>query len=324
MKIKAILLSFSLLALVACSLEERYRGDDAPKGAVDLTTRGPSNGVVVLAFRKYTDNLYKYWKTLTPNWKLKSGNTYTAKETLLISNYEFLFYKKVGSNTTMTTMSAETTKMDDICFYATADAGAGAGYYKGVDEIWLPESSSVAHTEYSITGTSNPLVSAKITRAVSQVEVILKRGTKSGGTYTPKPFATGDISDIISSVELDISKIGTTINLTGGLNATAKTKVTLASSSGTVDPATGFITLSGPFVFPNKTNEDITVGLNLNAVVPADYPGGLATSATGKAERNRKLEITVWLIADNAQSISIEVSYGQMGTPVDGDTGIWE
>lgn len=328
MRIKSIISVFFLLAaLTGCSQEERH-ADDADSGSVGFSTRGPATGVEILAFRQQSGATYEYSKTLTPNWTLKTGDTYTAKAALLIGKYEFLFYKKDGSATTMTTLVPNTTRMDAVRFTAKQDTGNPAGYYLPVDEIWLPASSTVAHTTYTITGDNNPTVGAKLTRAISQVEVVLKRGTKElDGTFTPAPFTGGtDISSILGDVTLDISGLGTAIGIDAGINATAKTKVTLDISSGTVDAATGFITIPGPFVFPNDdpANKNISVGISVAHADPVTNPTPLTGSASGKAERNRKLQIVIWKsVSAGSHSVDLEVSYGTMDAPIDGDTGIW-
>lgn len=331
MKKKLIVYAFLLSAFAACGQDEKQADDSGPKGTVDFTTRASDDdGGAVLIFRKQANN-YLYTEEFAPVWALKPSTTneYVAKKTMLIGDYEFLFYKTSGlTRTTMTTLAAGTTQMDDIRFSVKPNT-AKPGYSLPVDEIWLPETKALAHSTYTITGKNNPLVNAKLTRAVSGIEVILKRGKKEAdGSYSELPFASGtDISSVIKSIALDISKLGSAIDLNGGTDNTAKTFVTLNTSAGTVDASTGFITLTGPLVFPNKTNETINVDLTLTPVSTTDYPNPLtATVSNGKAERNTKLCITVWFAATatpSTHSIAITVDYAPLGTPIDGDTGIW-
>lgn len=343
MKIKTILFSsLLLLSAAACTVEEIRTDENRPEGTVNFDTRGPADHISVLIFRQQPDNTYRYqekfvptWTTYTPASPNAGSEYYRATKNLLIGDYEFLFYNQSSvSNTTITSLGAGSTQMNDIRFSAVADGAAGAGYYLPVDETWLPETTTAAHTPYSITGTANPTVEAKLTRAVAQVEIVLKRGTESGGVYTPVPFSTGDIRDIIGSVTLDLENLGTTVDYAGtGLDANAKTKVTLSTANTTITTvdADGFATITGPFVFPNNnpavTEVDFDLALGITPAAAATYTGTYTGYGSGTVERNKKLQITVWFTASggvSTQDIKIEVVYGDLGNPTAGDSGIWE
>ena len=78
----------------------------------------------------------------------------------------------------------------------------------------------------------------------------------------------------------------------------------------------------GPFVIPPADGGE--VGLDIT-VVPA---AGAALQPvqlrlTGKAERNKQLEITLWITLDYPV-IGVEIQTAPITEEQDGDTGIWE
>ena len=108
----------------------------------------------------------------------------------------------------------------------------------------------------------------------------------------------------------------------GGSSGTATVTATLTAADYAELTDGGFVRLEGPFVIPPADGGE--VGLDIT-VVPA---AGAALQPvqlrlTGKAERNKQLEITLWITLDYPV-IGVEIQTAPITEEQDGDTGIWE
>ena len=189
------------------------------------------------------------------------------------------------------------------------------------DELFLQYPASDANTVYTIDGAAQT-VRARLTRAVCRISVTVKRGYHDGTRYVEVPYAKPQsVLDQIGRIELSADHTGLRVN-PGGSSGTATVTATLTAADYAELTDGGFVRLEGPFVIPPADGGE--VGLDIT-VVPA---AGAALQPvqlrlTGKAERNRQLEITLWITLDYPV-IGVEIQTAPITEEQDGDTGIWE
>ena len=189
------------------------------------------------------------------------------------------------------------------------------------DELFLQYPASDANTVYTIDGAAQT-VRARLTRAVCRISVTVKRGYHDGTRYVEVPYAKPQsVLDQIGRIELSADHTGLRVN-PGGSSGTATVTATLTAADYAELTDGGFVRLEGPFVIPPADGGE--VGLDIT-VVPA---AGAALQPvqlrlTGKAERNKQLEITLWITLDYPV-IGVEIQTAPITEEQDGDTGIWE
>lgn len=307
-----------MLLVTACSNDEH---DDLLSQETDLrsseivTFSQDMDGVSVLIFGKNDANQFIYKRKIDSGWS-PEGKVSTDLE---IGYYKFLFLKSAGLSTSMSpTPSAGNTNFNDIRIMATAD-GSNPGCVLPVDEIWLPETFSMANEEYEIL--SPTTVQNTIKRVVSQIELTVKMGYLNGNVFEELPYDNLDVMKNIKEIQFDITGLGEAVNIAGSIGSTAKTIYKTAQARDVTTK--GAATFDGPFVFPpagaNKTNVVITI-------VPKDdspYPAMVSKTITERLERNQKLAITLW-ITDTYQFFDVTVETAPISQVEDGDEGIWE
>ena len=189
------------------------------------------------------------------------------------------------------------------------------------DELFLQYPASDANTVYTIDGAAQT-VRARLTRAVCRISVTVKRGYHDGTRYVEVPYAKPQsVLDQIGRIELSADHTGLRVN-PGGSSGTATVTATLTAADYAELTDGGFVRLEGPFVIPPADGGE--VGLDIT-VVPA---AGAALQPvqlrlTGKAERNKQLDITLWITSDYPV-IGVEIQTTPITEEQDGDTGIWE
>ena len=306
-----------IVLLTACSSEdENVFVDSDPTldtKSEAITFLQDVGGVSVLIFNENVDN-FNYLRSIVSGWSTE-GKVSTRLE---VGKYKFLFVKSAGIYTSFYPASFDnTTSFDDIKIISKADT-QNAGYILPVDEIWLPETEELAKAIYTITDETT--VHNKLTRAVSQIVLNLKRASINGTDTTYLPFPGNmNIMDNIKEIRLDINGVGEAVNIKGGIGS-VKTKDVLDEATDIDD--SGFATFDGPFLFPMGTTGESTVGIS---VIPSDdslFPE-MNTSVKGMLEKNKKLEITL-LITSTYQLIDIIVDTNPMKEISQGDSGIWE
>ena len=125
----------------------------------------------------------------------------------------------------------------------------------------------------------------------------------------------------IGRIELSADHTGQRVNPDGS-SGTATVTATLAAADYAELTDAGFVRFEGPFVIPPADGGEI--GLDISVVPAAGaalQPAQLRL--TGKAERNRQLEITLWITSDYPV-IGVEIQTTPITEEQDGDTGIWE
>lgn len=313
------LIGMLIVLLTACSNEDdnEFIQDNSTlksnSEAITFDLDMDMGGVSVLIFDE-DNNDFNYLRSITSGWSI-DGKVSTRLE---LGKYRFLFVKSAGINTSFYPNPFDNnTSFDDVKIVANSDS-QNAGYVLPVDEIWLPETEDLAKTTYTIVDETT--VYNKLTRAVSQIVVHVKRVANENGKITELPFPSGkDIANDIKEIRLDIDGVGEAVNISGGLGAT-KTKDILDEINEIDD--NGFATFEGPFVFPMATNDETSVGIS---VIPSEdslFPE-MKTSVKGLLERNKKLEITL-RITSTYQLIDIIVDINPITEISQGDSGIWE
>ena len=147
-------------------------------------------------------------------------------------------------------------------------------------------------------------------------------GYQDGTRYVEVPYAKPQsVLDQIGRIELSADHTGLRVN-PGGSSGTATVTATLTAADYAELTDGGFVRLEGPFVIPPADGGE--VGLDIT-VVPA---AGAALQPvqlrlTGKAERNKQLDITLWITSDYPV-IGVEIQTTPITEEQDGDTGIWE
>ncbi len=305
------------ILLAACSNEgeNEFIQDNGTlkSNSETITFKQDMGGVSVLIFKE-NNNDFNYLRSIVSGWSI-DGKVSTRLE---LDKYRFLFVKSAGTNTSFYPDPIDSnTSFDDIKIEAKTDS-QNEGYVLPVDEIWLPETEELAKTIYTIVDETT--VHNKLTRAVSQIIVHVKRVANENGKITELPFASGkNITENIKEIKLDIDGVGEALDISGGIGST-KTKDVLDQVTKIDDD--GFATFDGPFVFPMAIAEQTEVNIS---VIPSDdslFPE-MKTSVNGLLERNKKLEITL-LITSTYQLIDIIVDINPITEISQGDSGIWE
>lgn len=313
------LLIVILSMTVACSNEDTIiknsLGDElnsVNNKAVTLSG-ATMDGVSVLIFGR-NENAFKYQRSISTGWSV-DGKVSTLLE---IGMYKFLFLKYKEENTIFYPKPLDTNSTFESIKIEAKDDPDNIGYLLPVDEIWLPETEGLANKQYLI---DNPTtIFNRLERAVSQVQVNIRRGYKSGENILPLPFPEGkDITENIKEIIMDIDGVGESITISGG-SGSSKTIYTAESAAEITDD--GYAIFEGPLVFPNGSGENTSVNLT---IVPKDgslYPT-MKANAAGLLERNKKLEITLWLTS-TYKLINVTVRTEPISLSEDGDEGIWE
>lgn len=246
MKKNIFLLSIILFLITACNNDEAEinTGTDNQENQVTFTTRGhATDGVSVLIFREDKQKTdYYYQEEFKPIWQTVGTSQAQAQKALLLGNYQFLFYRwDDDGNTTMTVPQTGKTTIENIRFNAKPDVKTN--YVLPVDPVWLPVDATDAKEKYEFTGINNKTVSEKLRRAVSLVEVKLRRGYKndpSDPEYTPQPYSIGkSVMDHFDKITLDIKKVGTSVGVNGNYGAAGTYVSDIAGETLIDDPVKG-------------------------------------------------------------------------------------
>lgn len=318
MKMKSIVFwTLTVFATVSCTSDLEDNGavvKEMPALEKTVTFSGGMDGVSVLAFQQKNGGEFLYKETVAGTWV--NNRIETIME---IGKYKFLFSKTPNTNTSFypASLVIGNTKLEDTRFEAKPDPQRG-GYVLSVDEIFLQETPELAKEIYHIVDSTT--IRAELKRAVSQATLIVKRGYRSNTGYTELPFSNGEsIVDHIETINLDIKGVGNSLNIDGGLGS-VNTYYSVNQSDSII--AGGFAHYTGPFVFPNETGANSEIDITIYPTSTSLFP-----VTTGKVlgvfERNRKLEITLWVTA-TYELITVTVRTAPITAEDEGDEGIWD
>lgn len=303
-------------AFAACSGSER--ADIAPvteTSRIMLVREGAAD-VSVYAFRR--EGAVFLFDTL-----FREGWTPDGKLSVRLPNghYKFLFASGAADRIALQPAPlTRQTSWEEAAFVLRENA-AVPGTCFPADELFLQYPASGANTVYTIDGAAQT-VRARLTRAVCRIAVIVKRGYHDGTRYVEVPYAKPQsVLGQIGRIELSADHTGQRVNPDGS-SGTATVTATLAAADYAELTDAGFVRFEGPFVIPPADGGEI--GLDISVVPAAGaalQPAQLRL--TGKAERNKQLEITLWITSDYPV-IGVEIQTAPITEEQDGDTGIWE
>lgn len=314
------ILTASVLAAVAfaaCAEGERDETPAPARGAARVTLLGEgTEAVSVYAFRRQGD-VFLYDTLFRDGW--------TADGRLSVrmsgGSYKFLFAAGENENISLQPALRRGVTTWDEAAFTLRENPATPGVCLPAGELFLQFPAAEAERVYTLRGTDQT-ISARLTRAVCRIGVTLKRGYFDGEKYVVVPYADPrTILDQIERIELTAEGTGLRVRPDGS-GGTASVAASLAAADYAELTDDGFVALDGPLVIPPADGAQI--GLDLR-VVPA---AGSALQATrlhlsGTAERNKRLEITLWITSDYPV-IGVEIVTAPIEREQDGDSGIWE
>lgn len=318
MKVKHLLPGMLCLLAVACTNEKKIDQDPGPSlletRAVTLDAGG-ADDVEVFIF-KQDDNGFMHLSSINSGWD-ENGKTTVKLEK---GDYKFLFHKSAKLNCDIfpASMTPEAA-FDHVKWNSRNDEINGAGYMLPVDEIWLPETFDMANNPYSIQNAMT--IRNTLTRAVSQVMIHMRKGTPE--TVITRASDATPTAVSLGTLDIEINGVGQSVNVVGG-TGTSKTRVAIAEA---VSNGEEIFTFTGPFVFPSDSEDDATVTITYTPNENSDIPG-FTTTVNGPLERNKKLEISVWLgddepIVEGDLEVTVEV-IDMEDSEDSGDHGKWE
>lgn len=309
-------IALAMTAFAACS--EPDTADTVP---VTETTRltllnEDTANVSVYAFRRQGD-LFLFDTLFRDGW------TADGRLSVRMPNgrYKFLFTRGAADRLALKPEPlTRQTAWEDVTFELRENT-ALPGTCFPADELFLQYPASDANTVYTVGGT-DLTVPAKLQRAVCRINLFVKRGCHDGTRYVEVPYAEPhSVLDEIGSIRLSVNRTGRCVS-PGGSSGTATVSATLAAADYAELTDRGFARYEGPFVIPPADGGQ--VGLDI-VILPA--AGASLQRAelhlTGKAERNRGLDVTLW-ITSGYPAVGVEIQTAPIDREQEGDTGIWE
>lgn len=311
------LLSAAILTGACTSSEREAPGLPAPEpGSTDvvLQKQGAREDLTAYVFRLDGD-AYRLDRVLSDGWSADG----TLRVYLPDGSYRFLFAEGGGSTLQPVPAPLDGAAWEEVCFERKTDPAR--------PDTWLPtgelflQKPDEARREYLLAGT-RLTVPAKLTRAVCEVVLNLKRGyPKPQGGYTEVPYTTPHtVLDQIDRVALTVTGSALRVGIGGG-SGTAEVHAELSASQAVLSDD-GFARITGPMLIPPADGTD--VGLHL-AVTPTENasiaPAEL--DLKGPCVRNQRLEVTLW-ITSAYPTIGVEVDLTPITDEQAGDSGIWE
>lgn len=313
--LKHTFILLATLAAAACSREQETGPiGGSGSGTVEISTRaeGGYEGTSVLAFRKADDGRYAYQSRFDGPWKADG----TASVTLPLGDYRFVFFRSPSVSTSAVEPQTGVTEPEQIRFTAKADA---AGNILPADEIFLPAEAETA-AEYHIADPTT--VRSVLTRAVSRVDILLKRGRTDGTGFTEMPYTDGrTVLDEMDNLNIEINGVGTTLYV-GGTQGSGSTAVRFTPRQAAEVSPEGFARFTGPLVFPPAPGKGLNVTAAYNPAAGSAVPV-LTGSASSALTANRVLEVTLWITSDY-KFIEITAETRPISAETDGDSGLWQ
>ncbi|MDR2038214.1 MAG: hypothetical protein LBQ60_09845 [Bacteroidales bacterium] len=311
MKITNFIIFSLIITVLSCSKDNTVEiaepSENPSKQSQIIRFMSETDNVSILVFNENNNDFY-YQKTISPVWAA-DGSAYS---TLALGNYKFLFLKSEGLNTIVQPDPLNSNSNFTDFHIAAKEDPDHPGYYLPVDEIWFPETTRMADSTYTIAGKDT--IRNKLKRAVSQVVVNINRAT-SINLFVPAPFKNGkNITEYIREIQIEAIGVGDSIDIYGG-----KGNVSSLFSTDQADiTADGFAVVNGPMLFPPTSGTQTQVRVTLVPTADSPFPE-MKKTITGTLERNKQLEITLWLtITFKFAEVTIKnISFS------DGDEGIW-
>lgn len=313
-----ILFFLSLPLLFSCSEQEALTTDGSngaeniPAGMSRVSFISDSPSQCVYIFRKEGSE-YRYDSMMDSGWS-ENGTMVTN---LLIGDYKFLFANFSEGQLNVFPSSLDgTVTLDQLRFVARPDTEHEECILP-VGELFLPEP-NVADSVYSIQG--NNEIKCTLHRRVSQLEFMLKRGYKNSNEFVDQPYGEGEgnILEKLKELHVKISGVARECNYEKVSGEGTVVQTYSAEKQGSVNEQ-GFVTFTGPFVFPPANDKKIV--LEITAVSPSGETYQ-TVSLSPALEPNRKLEVNLWFTS-SGHEIGITLIRKPLSGQTDGDMGVW-
>ena len=318
MKLRRYTLYLLAAGVLAACAEPDPEGAPAPgSGTARITLlREETKDISAYAFRRQ-DGLFLFDTLLREGWtpdgrlsaRMRSGC------------YKFLFVSGAGENLSLRPEPFTRQTAWEEAVFALRENAAAPGTYLPADELFLQFPASDADKVYTVAGTDQT-IRARLSRAVCRIGITVKRGFHDGTGYVEVPYAKPQsVLDRIGRIELTVSGTGSGISPSGS-RGTAVVTASFSAAQYTELTDGGFARFDGPYVIPPADGTD--VGLELSVAPAAGaalQPAHL--QLTGRAERNKRLDITLWITSDYPM-IGVEIRTAPIDREQEGDAGIWE
>lgn len=304
-------------AFAACTDTERMpAGATAPGTTRVMLVQEGTPDISVYAFRQ--EGARFLYDTL-----FRDGWTPEGKLSVRLPNgrYKFLFVSGSGEHTALepAPLTAETFWEEAV--FSLQKNPASEGSYFPADELFLQFPASDANRIYTLGGT-DLTVPARLSRAVCQVVVNLKRGYYDGTNYVEVPYAAPhSVLEQIERIELTAGNAGLHVR-PDAVGGTASVAVTLPTADYAALSSEGFVLLDGPLLFPPADGAEMEMSVEVVPVAGAALQPAVLQIA-GKAERNKRLDITLW-ITSGYPVVGVEIDLSPIDREQQGDSGIWE
>lgn len=308
----------ALLMLSSCSEQEEPASgssggtENVPAGVSRVLFKTGPQSQCVYIFRKEGD-VFRYDSMINSGWSEEG----TATARLVLGDYKFLFTGPLNGDLDVLPATLDkTVTWEQLRFASRPDNGLENGILPA-GELFLPEP-EVADSVYAIRGDDE--IACTLKRRVSQLTFAVKRGFKDGDIYVPQPFAGGqDILSMVDQLEVEIYGVARSCNYaeTSGTGNVLRTYS--ASDDGSTDPD-GFVTFTGPFVFPPSDGSEVRLKITPGKPSGETYP---PVEITRKLEANRQLEVNLWM-SSSQYDIGVTVHTSPISQETEGDKGVWE
>lgn len=236
--------------------------------------------------------------------------------------YRFLFSHGDGEHLKQApeTLEKGVTGWEDVWFSLVPNASTASSFMPA-DELYLQYPASQAERTYALDGSSQT-VKADLGRAVGRILVVLKRGYIADGKYVELPYdAPHNILEDVGSMSLKIDGAGRSVRPDGSAG-TARILYDIASGSQKEITPDGFAEFEGPFVIPPSDGKPVSINISVEPAAGSSMPAS-SLNLTGTVERNKFLEITLWITSAYPE-IGISIDTLPMTGVKEGDSGMWE
>lgn len=303
--------------LAACTAAEEPPQASLPAAETARTEflREGAQEVSVFAFREQ-NGVFRYDTLYRDGWSPEGRMSVRMP----YGRYKFLFVSGASAFAQEPSPLTRLTAWEEVAFRLREDA-ASEGTFLPAGELFLQYPAAAADSVYTL-GNAGGTVGAKLSRAVCQIGIALKRGYRDGDGYMEVPYEKPrNILDDIARVEVRAASSGLRVSPAGS-SGSAVVTASLDASACRELTEEGFVLLDGPFLLPPADGGELQLELD---VTPAEgsplAPKQLRLA--GEAGRNERLEVTLWVTAGYPE-IGVEIRVAPIGRTQEGDTGIWE
>lgn len=311
----ALVLAAALCA--ACSEPEKdtFSAPAGPTTRVTLLSEG-NRDVAVYAFR-LREERYLFDTLFKEGWTPEG----TLSVRLPAGRYKFLFASGAGEHLSLQPEPQAGATAWGESRFTLRENPADDGTCLPADELFLQFPAADANTVYTVEGT-DLTVEARLTRAVGRIGITIKRGYRNGTEYVEVPYTKPQsVLDEIDRIELTARNTGMYVT-PEGYGGTADIAATFSAADFAAPTDEGFAQLEGPLFLPQADGRDIPLEIKVVPATNAPF-SSVRLQLTGKAERNKRLEVILWITSDYP-GIEVEIETAPIDRTEEGDSGIWQ